>query len=329
MILDAPNLRNDFYLNLMDWSSNGLLAIALDQKVHLYTFQTGDIETLDICTNSNDYVTSVQWAQEVPSDNKTCLLAIGTFFSEVQLWNVTTLTKLQSIQFQCQRISSLAWNQHHLLASGCQNASIQFTDFRCAQSLVQQVHCNPGEICGLKWSQDGDILASGSHNHELCLYDHKMIRSNEFSLPIMRNQEHQGPIRALAWSPYNRYTLISGDGTLNGTLKLWRTSNGTLLHSVPTNAQVCAIAWSSTSHQVISAHGHGQMSNQLVISNDSTLQQIEQLQSHTARVLNVGISPDGTTVASCSADETLRFWKVFPLKRVSKQYLEFHLSVIR
>ena len=35
------------------------------------------------------------------------------------------------------------------------------------------------------------------------------------------------------------------------------------------------------------------------------------LQGHTARVLHMAQSPDGTTVVSAGADETLRFWKCF------------------
>jgi hypothetical protein len=35
------------------------------------------------------------------------------------------------------------------------------------------------------------------------------------------------------------------------------------------------------------------------------------LRGHTSRVLHLALSPDGTTIASAAADETLRFWKVF------------------
>ena len=29
-ILDAPDLKDDYYLNLMDWGNNGILAISLN-----------------------------------------------------------------------------------------------------------------------------------------------------------------------------------------------------------------------------------------------------------------------------------------------------------
>jgi WD40 repeat protein len=36
-----------------------------------------------------------------------------------------------------------------------------------------------------------------------------------------------------------------------------------------------------------------------------------ELTGHTARVLHMAVSPDGETVVSGAADETLRFWKAF------------------
>lgn len=36
-----------------------------------------------------------------------------------------------------------------------------------------------------------------------------------------------------------------------------------------------------------------------------------ELYGHTQRVLHMSLSPDSSTVCTASADETLRFWKVF------------------
>jgi cell division cycle protein 20 (cofactor of APC complex) len=41
------------------------------------------------------------------------------------------------------------------------------------------------------------------------------------------------------------------------------------------------------------------------------MKRIADLKGHSSRVLHLALSPDGTTVASAAADETLRFWKVF------------------
>ena len=38
---------------------------------------------------------------------------------------------------------------------------------------------------------------------------------------------------------------------------------------------------------------------------------IKELEGHAFRVLHMALSPDGGTVVSAAADETLRFWEVF------------------
>ena len=37
---------------------------------------------------------------------------------------------------------------------------------------------------------------------------------------------------------------------------------------------------------------------------------VAELTGHTSRVLHMAQSPDGTTIATAAADETLRFWKI-------------------
>lgn len=35
MILDAPDIRDDYYLNLIDWGNNDVLTVALNDTVYL------------------------------------------------------------------------------------------------------------------------------------------------------------------------------------------------------------------------------------------------------------------------------------------------------
>lgn len=45
-ILDAPNLQDDFYLNLVDWSSQNMLAVALNNSVYLWNGENNKVSKL-------------------------------------------------------------------------------------------------------------------------------------------------------------------------------------------------------------------------------------------------------------------------------------------
>ena len=57
-ILDAPDIINDYYLNLVDWSSNNHLAVALGAHVYLWNAASGDIHQLCQLGGEEDYVAS-------------------------------------------------------------------------------------------------------------------------------------------------------------------------------------------------------------------------------------------------------------------------------
>lgn len=45
-VLDAPDVNNDYYLNLLDWSSDNYLCVALNTSVFLWNAGSGDIMEL-------------------------------------------------------------------------------------------------------------------------------------------------------------------------------------------------------------------------------------------------------------------------------------------
>ena len=52
-ILDAPDFVDDYYLNLLDWSSDNLLAVALGRTVYIWNADSGDISVLVVCSLSS------------------------------------------------------------------------------------------------------------------------------------------------------------------------------------------------------------------------------------------------------------------------------------
>lgn len=42
-VLDAPDLIDDFYLNLVDWGSNNTVSVCLGTSLYLWSANTGSI----------------------------------------------------------------------------------------------------------------------------------------------------------------------------------------------------------------------------------------------------------------------------------------------
>ena len=81
--LDAPDLVDDYYLNLLDWGSSNVLAIALGGTVYLWDASDGSTSELVTLEDETGPVTSVSWAPDGRH------IAIGLNNSDVQLWDST------------------------------------------------------------------------------------------------------------------------------------------------------------------------------------------------------------------------------------------------
>ena len=64
-VLDAPELADDFYLNLVDWSSTNVLGVGLGSCVYLWTAHNAAVSKLCDLASSSDTVSSVSWVQKV------------------------------------------------------------------------------------------------------------------------------------------------------------------------------------------------------------------------------------------------------------------------
>jgi cell division cycle 20, cofactor of APC complex len=300
-ILDAPDLLDDYYLNLVDWSDSNWLAIALGQSVFLWNAGTGDIE--ELCSFNdvsipNAHISSVSWVQQGGTH-----LAVGTSNGCTQLWDVQACKKVRSMDGHTDRIGAMAWNRH-ILTSGSRDANIIHHDVRIAQHKIAQLsNGHQQEVCGLSWSPDGETLASGANDNVLCLWD-----ATRYTNPRYRCTDHQAAVKALAWSPHERNLLASGAGTADRTIKFWSSATGALLNSIDTGSQVCALQWNPYEKEILSSHGYSR--NQLSLWKYPSMAKIKDLEGHTSRVLHMACGPTGTVV-SAAADETLRFWDVF------------------
>lgn len=299
--LDAPDLLDDYYLNLLDWSANNVLAIALGNTVYLWDATTCSIAEL-LTADEDGPVTSVHWAP----DGR--YLAVGLNNADVQLWDSQELRQLRSLKGHSARVGSLAWNGP-VLSSGSRDSSIINHDVRIRDHVIGRMEAHEQEVCGLKWSPSGHQLASGGNDNLLYIWDASAASNQGPSPYLLRLDDHRAAVKALAWCPFQSNLLASGGGTADRCIKFWNTHTGVCLNSIDTQSQVCALQWSKHEREILSSHGFSQ--NQLCLWKYPSMVKLAELTGHTSRVLHLAQSPDGYTIASAAGDETLRFWKVF------------------
>ena len=99
-VLDAPQLQDDFYLNVLDWSQKDVLAVALNNSIYLWSAVTGSV--LKMCDFPNDVVASLSWA---PSGTH---LSVGTTSGKVLLYDVERKNALRSLPGHGGRVGALA-----------------------------------------------------------------------------------------------------------------------------------------------------------------------------------------------------------------------------
>jgi cell division cycle 20-like protein 1 (cofactor of APC complex) len=294
-VLDSPNLKDDFYLHLVDWSRTNQLAVGLEKSIYLWDGNNSNVNQL--YTYSDEFITSVRWL----CDNK---LLIGTNLGKTHSWDIEKSKIISTYSDHTERISVIAkWNNdENIFTTGSQDKNILSYDFRQI-STTFEYNKHTQEVCGLKWSYDNKLLASGGNDNKLLIWNiNKASPEGKFS-------SHKSAVKAIDWSPYKYGYLVSGGGTQDRTIKIWNTNTMTMVDSIDTGSQVCNIAFSRISKEMVSTHGY---SDNLILLWDCEKMDVKAtLKGHKDRVIYLSVGPDGRKIVTGAGDETLRFWDLF------------------
>ena len=274
-------------------------AVALGDSVYLWNAATGAITPLMQTAGSGCHVTSISWAPRGQSQ-----MAVGTSDHKVQIWDTQKCRMVRSMDGHCGRVGVLAWNGD-MLSSGSRDATIIHRDTRSPSHILARMQGHTQEVCGLKWAPNGTQLASGGNDNLLNVWDERRLAH---APPLYVLDQHKAAVKALAWCPWQKHVLASGGGTADRMIRFWNSNSGACLNEVDTHSQVCALQWSMHDKELVSSHGYSH--NQLILWKYPSMVKVAELTGHTARVLHMAQSPDGTTICSAAADETLRFWNI-------------------
>uniref|UniRef100_A0A0D9VNV7 CDC20/Fizzy WD40 domain-containing protein n=1 Tax=Leersia perrieri TaxID=77586 RepID=A0A0D9VNV7_9ORYZ len=231
-VLDAPALQDDFYLNLVDWSSHNILAVGLGNCVYLWNACSSKVTKLcDLGVDDN--VCSVGWAQRGTH------LAVGTNQGKVQVcglkwsydnrqlasggndnrlyvWNQYSVNPVLKYTEHTAAVKAIAWSPHlhGLLASGGGTAD------RCIRfwNTTTNMHLNcvdtGSQVCNLVWSKNVNELVSthGYSQNQIIVWRYPTMSK------LATLTGHTYRVLYLAISPDGQ-TIVTGAG--DETLRFW------------------------------------------------------------------------------------------------------------
>uniref|UniRef100_A0A671XVT2 CDC20/Fizzy WD40 domain-containing protein n=2 Tax=Sparus aurata TaxID=8175 RepID=A0A671XVT2_SPAAU len=305
MKLAAPSLLNDYYTNLLDCSSYGLIALALGSSVFIWDSETralvGCLDPVPgrASGNQSQSISCLCWSRDGRA------LCIGTRRGDIQLWDVEQRQNVSRLSSHLSAVRALSWKQQ-LLSSSSALGHIHHLDPRAPTPLVGAAAQEEG-ICSLQWSPGGDRLASGSTDGLLCIWDGDVTGLAKSRQPIT-TMKQPSAVKAMGWCPWQRKMIATGGGWKDGVLRIWDTDSGTCVTSANTNSQICSLRWAEKKKYLVTGHGLPEHHITCWTWEFPSLSPTYQLTGHSQRVLHLALNPDGTQIFSAGADQRFHIW---------------------
>ncbi len=158
-------------------------------------------------------------------------------------------------------------------------------------------------IFAVAFSYDGKYLAYGDTSGQIS------VRNIQTQQDVTQFRGDADSITALKFSPDDQFLASGG---FNGSVKLWKLPNWSLIGTLPTAGTVTALSFSpdssilaSTDYEVVN------------LWTTRTGEQLTTLLGHKGWVFSADFSPDGTHLTSGGSDGTLRLWDITSFHSVS------------
>jgi WD40 repeat protein len=321
--------------------SQTIASSSYDQTVKLWCIESKQCwQTLQRHTN---FVWSVAFHPTQP------MLASGGEDHTARLWNMRTGQCTTTIQGYSNSIYSIAVStKHQLIASGHEDQTIKLwkldrqslTDDTLPHYPFQTLRGHAGRVLSVAFSADEQILASGSPDHTVklwnphtgdCLrtlrghiswvwaiafhpnskliasvsYDHSIrIWDVETGDCLQTFKDHASAVLAVAFSPDGKWLVTGG---YQQTIKLWNPETWECIHTLTAHLnRIWAIAFSPDSRFFAT----GGDDHQIRLWDVETRECLIIYTGHTNQIVSLLFSADGKSLISSSADRTIRIWNL-------------------
>lgn len=315
-MLDAPALRDDYYCSLLAYSHTlHCLAVGLGPHVYLWsesrvTSRTKLPDSLTV-PHGSSHVTSLSFSS-TSGDN--AILAIGRADGRITLWSPKdaeprfdsqqpspvshvcfrpTTNRRRSV-----RDASVYVNAEELLV-GDEVGSVylysiewpdqdqrDLWDWHGSMTLLARISCHTQQICGIAWSPDGALFATGGNDNALFVFETKKILRPPRSAPgqaavhvrsgssaplpgqpqvlnITPGRERHifhlnAACKALAFAPWQPSLLAAGGGSNDRCIHFFHALSGAKLATIDCYGQVTSLVWNPVRKEIAATFGFAQ-----------------------------------------------------------------------
>ncbi len=237
----------------------------------------------------------------------------------VRIWNLNT-SQCRPLQGHASTVCCVTFSSDgQILASGGSDRSVKLWDINSSHLNLVSASSYPerisdqyrhlqghnSRIWSIAFSPDGEILASGSEDHTIKIWD---VVTGQCLQTLLG---HTAWVCSVAFSPvkvvYSHTGALLASAGYDETIKIWNLSTGECDQTLRGHTNwVWSIAFSPDGQSLASGSGD----HTVKLWDVCTGQCYQTLQGHTSRIWSVAFSPDGKTLATGSSDQTIKLWNI-------------------
>ncbi|KAM3087434.1 hypothetical protein ACMFMG_001524 [Clarireedia jacksonii] len=317
-VLDAPNLRDDFYCSVLAYSATShTLAVGLGSLLYAWSEMAG-VHLLHGGTANGSWLTSLAFSSTQGSKS---ILAFGRSDGSLSLLSLfDSLLPRFEVQQPCP-IACISWRpaitmrasrnplvggimvKTEDLIVGDEQGNVYYyavewpevwevtrDGWSGSMTLLARISIHSQQICGLSFSTDGALFATGGNDNLCCLFrTNEVTRSSRDQGPtteevflgtagirrihsvagqnhvkeILSGAEkhrwvHGAAVKAIAFCPWRDGLIATGGGSNDKCIHFFHTSSGACLATISVAAQVTSLIWSTTRREIAATFGYAQ-----------------------------------------------------------------------
>ncbi|UCG01646.1 MAG: serine hydrolase [Candidatus Heimdallarchaeota archaeon] len=287
-----------------------LASASADGSIRLWNITNG--ETIHLLQGHYFHVYSADFSLD-----GSILASAGWNDQRINFWNVST-GKLLNTWHNAFRGFRLKFSpiEKSLLAYPQNNSIIlrNVTD----GTMLHNLTGHSDLVWSVAFSPNGSLLASSSADNSIKLWD----RATGLELRTLSG--HTDQVYTASFSSNNS---ILASGGPDETIRIWNVNTGALLQTYEIDYHVFNVDFSPTDPDVLISSGGVPpdpiQSTPVQLWNITEGEVLDELIGHTNTVVDTAFSHDGTILASCGVDRTIKLWGDYPEHEIAPFVLDW------